>query len=110
MLTVIAIVMSAMLAALSGTVVFRMLTGRIDLRGLTGERRAAPVAPERVQALLVAFAAPLAYATLVLCNLRESVALGALPEPPDWILFSSAGSQVLYLAGKISRSATNGQQ
>lgn len=106
MSTVFVVIFLAVLATLFGVVLLRILSGQINTRGLMGSSASAPIEPERLQALIVAIGIPVIYAAEVISAFRADPTLAALPDAPEWMLVGAAGSQVLYMAGKISRTVT----
>jgi hypothetical protein len=95
--TVFTVIFSAGLAALFGVVVLRLLSGQINTRGLVGRTPGA---------LIVAIAIPVLYAVQALSVYRADPTHAVLPDAPEWMLVGAAGSQILYIAGKISRTVT----
>jgi hypothetical protein len=87
------------LVALAATVVFQLLTGRINMNGLLrvklGESRG-NLSPPRVQLLLATLGAAMYY---VLATL-ETAKMGKLPELPDAWPAVLGGSNLIYLGGK----------
>jgi hypothetical protein len=84
----------AWLSAVMILIVYRILTGRISLRGLLttdGDR----FSPERLQLLLITFATLAAY-------LENAVSINAMATLPNELVVVLAGSHALYLGGKIA--------
>ena len=106
MSTVFAVIFSAGLATLFGVVLLRVLSGHINTSGLVSSSASAPVEPERLQALIVAIGIPVLYAVEAISAFRADPMLMALPEAPEWMFAAAAGSQALYISGKITRSVT----
>lgn len=89
---------------LIGSVVYKMLAGRIPLAGLLAGRADGKVQLERIPALAVAVALPAIY--LLHCAIAaKAVAVPrALPDAEPWMLAAALASQALYLGGKFFRS------
>ena len=89
---------------LIGSVVYKMLAGRIPLAGLLAGHADGKMQLERIPALAAAAALPAIY--LVHCAIAAtSVTVPrALPDAGPWMLAAALASQVLYLGGKIFRS------
>lgn len=86
-----------LLATLAAIVVYQIVTGKINTRGLLNDEHGA-FSPGRLQLLL----ATLAGASYVFSQVMESIALGAGKFPdldPKWLL-GLFGSHALYLGGK----------
>lgn len=89
------------LGVLALVLAVRILRGDIPLTGMlsTSGRR---IDPERVQSLLVIGFVFAAYIT----QFAASTELRALPEVPDSLLVLLAGSNGIYLSGKVARTVS----
>ncbi len=88
-------VLCAWVSAAAALIAYRMVVGRIPLRGLLtidGDRFSA----ERLQLLLVFMGALVVYAADAL-NTKK------MPEISDELLIILGGSNALYIAGKVAR-------
>jgi hypothetical protein len=88
----------AWLAAVAGIVGFKLLTGGINTSGLLGNERDGPYSPERIQLLVITVAS-------VVVFVHNSIADLEFMDPAKGVMLTGvAGSQVLYLAGKLVRN------
>ena len=85
---------------------WKLLTGRINLRGLLSDGPGRPISPTKAQMLVISGGAVLAYLQQVGATLGGS-APNALPQPSDAVLMAFGGSQLVYLGGQLV-SATGG--
>jgi hypothetical protein len=92
-------VLLAWLAALALIIAYRILRGDISLQGILTTADGS-VDPERVQTLLVSF---FVLGTLII-EAPSSASRGSLPNVPESLLVLLAGSNSLYLGGKIART------
>jgi hypothetical protein len=86
--------LGAWLAAVVALIAYRILTGQISLQGLftmDGDR----FSPERLQLALVTFG-------LLGIFVGEAFSTWKMPAVPSELIALLAGSQVLYLGGKIA--------
>jgi|SRR5262245_43688560 len=83
-------------------VLFRILTGQINLRGLLAGSSLGDAVPERVQAFVLTLGGAVVYLFLGLGQLGSS-GVAALPDVPEFLLAGVTGSQFLYLIGKTLR-------
>lgn len=90
-------------AVLAAVIVIRLLRGDIHLRDMLTSRAGRGMEPERVQAVIVALLLPAAYAAQVFAEARGDELALKLPDASEWMLALAAGSQTLYLGGKIAR-------
>ena len=88
---------------LAAIVLWRMLTGAIDLRGLLRHDPADGVAPERL-VTLAAFPTVLVSYVLGALHADMSVAQPSLPDISQNMILLLTGGNGFYLAGKIARS------
>lgn len=79
-------------------IVWQMLTGKINLKGLLIDKSNGKFSPGRLQNLVLTFLV----AALYLGKLLENSVTNMLPDLPDWCLETIAGSSALYLGGKSS--------
>jgi hypothetical protein len=87
-------------------IVGRVLRGEIGAAGLLSDAAGSGVTPERVVAMAVF---PTVVIMYTITALHVDVATAAtLPEIPDAVVTLLAGSNSLYLAGKIARKPTGG--
>ncbi|HEY0004004.1 MAG TPA: hypothetical protein VGB17_04270 [Pyrinomonadaceae bacterium] len=90
-----------MLFLLTGLVVlitYRLLTNRINMRGLLLDKTSGRAfSPGRLQLLIVTVVIALYYLLMVF-DTRET---GRLPNMPDEFLLALGGSNVVYLGGKL---------
>ena len=94
------------LAAMAALVLWRCITGKINLSGMLTHSDADPrPTPERVQLLVGFLFASVAYAQLALAATQApgSPLPTQLPEVPNELLLLFAGSNSIYLAGKFGR-------
>jgi len=91
----------AWLFALAAIIALRMLSGKIPVQGLLTTAGGA-ADPERVQTL---FVTAFVIGALII-DLPGSVERRSLPEIPQSLLLLLAGSNSLYLGGKIARIPT----
>jgi hypothetical protein len=103
-MTLITLATAALPAIFAGLVVVRLLNGQIRTHGLLIGPSGA-IELERVQAFVIAFVVPLAYAIDVIVAVRTQGILQSLPDTQDWMLIAVAGSQSIYLGGKVARLA-----
>jgi hypothetical protein len=90
---------------LLAAVIYRLATGRINLRGLLRDKRPPPgglergefgrVSPTRVQLLMLTVAGAFGYLALV-----PTAGPGTLPDVPRELLYLFGGSASIYLGGK----------
>ena len=86
---------------LAAIVIWRVLVGEIDMRGVLQHDRAEGVAPERLVSLI---AFPTVLATYVLGALHTDLnAAHSLPDISENMILLLTGGNGLYLAGKIAR-------
>ena len=90
------------------TIALRMLNGEIVTSGLVAGDTSRILQPERLQAALIAIGLPIAYAAMVIDEAARIGPLTRLIDPPEWMLVAAAGSQSLYIAGKIARQNLSG--
>lgn len=91
----------AWLVLLALIIMSRALTGELKTDGLLAMRRGAKVAPERALSMLVFPVVIASYAYLALhADVSEKA---ALPDVPEQLMMLLAGSNGIYLAGKIAR-------
>lgn len=95
-------VITVWLAALAAIIGFRLLNGQISMVGLLRTATGQPVDPERVQLLMGTLFGVAYYAGICMQRVTTDPTLG-LPNVPDTVLILLAGSQSLYLGGKITR-------
>lgn len=95
-------------AILTGVITLRLLQGTISLGGLLTSRLGEPIDAERVQSLAVFAFVISAYGLEGLDMLTTLAAQPAgpasMPDIPDALLVLLAGSNSLYLGGKITRN------
>ncbi|HWA91909.1 MAG TPA: hypothetical protein VG889_17855 [Rhizomicrobium sp.] len=100
------------LVAMAAVVVWRCVSGRINLAGMLTHSDADPrPTPERVQLLVGFLFATVAYAQLALAATQApgSPTPTALPDVPNELLVLFAGSHSIYLAGKFGRMRSAGR-
>lgn len=88
------------LSGLLAIVIFRLLAGRINTRGLLQDKQTAKTgnfSPGRLQLLIVT----LGGAAFYFSEIVGAADTGALPPVPDELLLIAGGSNVTYLGGKI---------
>ena len=91
--TVITLFISALLAI----VVFKLLAGRINTRGLLEDKKTGKFSPGRLQLLI----ATLGGASFYFFEILGAVNTAEMPPVPDVLLLIVGGSNVTYLGGKI---------
>lgn len=95
------------LGALALAVLYRLLNGEINTRGLLAHDDAGiaggETTPERLQYMAVILGAAAVYAYQAI-DMQHGGPIKSLPEVPQNLLMIFGGSNVLYLSGKISRS------
>ena len=88
-----------LLTVLVAVLTYRLLTGRINTRGLLQDKMTGRAfSPGRLQMLIVTIGGALYYLVLVLSNPR----VGEFPEVPKELLVALGGSHAFYLGGKLS--------
>ena len=92
----------AFLAITAALVGARLMTGRINLRGLLSDKRTSRLSPERVQLLVLTLAGVAALAASF-NEMRETNVIGL---PTELVTASLGGSQSIYLLGKFLRHRT----
>lgn len=90
-------------AALAAVIMIRLLRGDIRMGDMLSSRAHGGMEPERVQAVVVALLLPAVYAAQVFAEARSGELVLTLPDASEWMLALAAGSQTLYLGGKIAR-------
>lgn len=98
LVTFIAFEIKVLLGAAFGLVVWQMLVGKIEMKGLLQDKVKGQFSPARVQALFSTLAIAF-YIVTELLEQRTWEALNALP-PETSVLFG--GSQMIYLTAKAS--------
>jgi hypothetical protein len=91
----------AWLGLLARVIALRMLRGDMPLTGLLSSSAEGGIDPERVQSVLVVGFAVLLYLTEFV---RLPAGAAMLPEVPQSLLVLLAGSNGVYLSGKIART------
>ncbi len=88
----------AFLVVLAALVVYRILTGTINAKGLLADKERGTFSPARLQLLLFTLTGAGAY----LSSLLEAAAAGryAFPDVPQELLLILGGSQAFYLGAK----------
>lgn len=97
----ISIAIASWLVALGAIVFMRLLNGSIRMEGLLRARSGGAISPERVQLFIASLMGAAAYAADALS--KPPAVDGTLRDVPDMLLTLIAGSQFLYLGGKIMR-------
>ncbi|MBL6934442.1 MAG: hypothetical protein ISR48_03440 [Alphaproteobacteria bacterium] len=87
-----------LIAALAAIVVFKMLSGGINTKGLLCDKQTGTVSPARVQLLLFTVMGAVAYLTQTVGQVQAGG--HGFPEVPPELLWLVGGSQALYLGGK----------
>lgn len=98
------------LIALLALMIYRMLSGSVNLAGLFRTRGGAGtpsgrIEAERVQLLIAFFFALAFYAKAAVAQAQTGMAT-SLPEAPEELIAILTGSNALYLGGKIGRFVT----
>ena len=88
--------LALILGGLALVVVYKMLTGRINMIGLLDDKKTRALSPERVQLLIFTVMGAGYYLLLAI----EQAPSGRLPDIPGEALLLVGGSQVVYLGGK----------
>jgi len=88
--------MLAWLAAVAALIAYRLLTGGINTRGLLTDGTTGRLSPERLQLLLATLASVAVFA-------QDSLANQTFMDPSAYMLSGVAGSQGLYVVGKLIR-------
>lgn len=103
------IIIATFVAAV-GIILYKLLTGGIDMTGLLRTRASDErIEPERIQLLMGSIAATAIYVSYVLSEAANAEdALQAFPEIPETAVLLLAGGNVLYLSGKIARTVFKG--
>lgn len=83
-----------LLGGLIFVVIYRLVTGQINLSGLLTDGETGNFSPGRMQLLVFTLAGALYYIYLAASN------PGQLPQFPQELLFLFGGSQLVYLGGK----------
>ncbi|MGD0230716.1 MAG: hypothetical protein ABSC19_10215 [Syntrophorhabdales bacterium] len=94
---------SLFLALLFATVIYFMLTGRINMKGLLNDKCHGRISPGRIQLLVVAMTSFVVY----ILNALHSPNTGTLPAFPHDPLLIFGGSNVVYLSGKFYSALQN---
>jgi hypothetical protein len=84
------------LAALAALVGYRLLTGKINTRGLLSDSETRTMSPERIQLLITTVVSVAAFS-------QDALAHQKFSDPSALMLSGVAGSQALYVAGKLVR-------
>ena len=93
---VLRVEIEVLLASLAIIIVYKMLTGRINLHGLLSGEDGNPSAA-RVQLLVATLVAAFAYLSQVIDQ------PGEFPAVPTWLLLGLGGSQIVYLWSKAQK-------
>lgn len=102
--TVISWVIVVWVAAVMGMVGHQLLNGQIVTTGLLRSSVTGVIDPERIQLLIGTIAGAAYYAATALQQLANAESgLSSLPDVPDTVLMLLAGSQTLYVGGKLTR-------
>ncbi len=88
--------LTLILGGLALVVVYKSLTGAINMRGLLDDKKTHALSPERVQLLVFTVMGAGYYLLLAI----EHAPNGRLPDFPGEALLLVGGSQVVYLGGK----------
>jgi len=103
---ILSIAIASWLTALGAIVFMRLLNGSIRTDGLLSTQLGGGVSPERVQLLIASLIAAAVYAADSLSN--PPIAGEPLRDVPDALLTAMAGSQLVYLGGKMMRQIKSG--
>lgn len=90
-------VMTLFLSALLAIVIFKLLAGQINTRGLLEDKETGNFSPGRLQLLIVT----LGGASFYFFEIVSVADTGTLPTVPEELLLIAGGSNVAYLGGKI---------
>ncbi len=88
--------LSLILGLLALVVVYKLLTGAINMRGLLDDKKTHALSPGRVQLLISTVTGAGYYLLLAI----ERAPDGKLPDLPEETLLLVGGSQLVYLGGK----------
>jgi len=87
-----------LLGGLALVVAYKMLSGRINMKGLLEDKMSGELSPGRLQLLLFTLIGAGSYLGMTAAISGESPT--GLPEVPEPLLLSVAGSNLAYLGGK----------
>jgi len=96
------------LIVLAALVAWRVLVVEDHLAGMLGTRAGDGVQLDRLQMLLAMLGGAVAYVTTCADGWQHALEVRQLPEVPDSLLTIVAGSQAIYLGGKLSRNSLGG--
>ena len=97
-------VLAGWLALLAVLIFYRLVTGGIRTQGLLSRVIDGRPVPERVQILVSSVVVIVGYALTVLQEVSNATTpLKSLPDVPTELIVIFAGSQAIYLSGKLSR-------
>lgn len=88
--------LTLILGGLALVVVYKLLTGAINMRGLLDDKKSHTLSPERVQLLVFTVMGAGYYLLLAI----QQAPSGKLPDIPGEALLLVGGSQAVYLGGK----------
>ncbi len=92
----------AWLGSLAFLIAYRLLNGRIELRGLLQRQSRTGVDPAKVQLVVLTVTGAFFYLGIVLSHAfpRDATGHPTLPDVPDYMLAALGGGNVLFLAAK----------
>ncbi|WP_296600052.1 hypothetical protein [Phenylobacterium sp.] len=96
------------LLVLAVLVGWRVLIVDDHLRGMLATHLGDGLQLDRLQMLLSMLGGAVAYAIICADGWQHALAIKELPEAPDSLLTIVAGSQAIYLGGKVSRNSLGG--
>jgi hypothetical protein len=96
LIPIVRLELTFILGLLALVVVYKILTGAINMRGLLDDKKTHALSPERVQLLVFTVMGAGYYLMLAI----EQAPNGRLPDFPGEALLLVGGSQVVYLGGK----------
>jgi hypothetical protein len=90
---------------LFGTIIYLVLIGRINLKGLLRDKRDGEISPGRIQLLVVTLMTAGMYIMRLLSS-EDAGVLPALPQDQN-LLVLLGGSHIVYLSGKLFSTLRN---